>query len=194
MPFSNWTASLINEIYSIQRDRKLIIVVAYIDRYLNKKIIGFIKDMLNFGVLFQINASAFFDRKRRNDALVMLKNREIHFIASDCHNMTVRPPRLREAYDVIEHIKMADLILKYRQKMLATPTHYYTLSNRTICAVSYSLKARIVRLRSKLQSAVISLSQRFYLFYIRLSADQKHGKIIDVSSRRAREKQTADRL
>ncbi len=102
MPFDNWNPSVINEVYSIQRDRKLNVVIAHIDRYLSKKNIDYIEDMLCFGILFQCNASAFLERKQRKEVLNMLKNREIHFIASDCHNMTVRPPRLCEAYKVIE--------------------------------------------------------------------------------------------
>lgn len=102
MPFADWTASVINEVYSIQRDRKLQVVIAHIDRYLSKKNIDYIEDLLRFGVLFQINASAFLDKNCRNEALRMLKNRSVHFVASDCHNMASRPPKLGEAYAVIE--------------------------------------------------------------------------------------------
>ncbi len=102
MPFCDWTKSVINEVCSIQRDRKLQVVIAHIDRYMSKKNIEYMEDMLRLGVLFQINASAFLDKKRRNEALNMLKNKKVHFVASDCHNMTSRSPKLAEAYGVIE--------------------------------------------------------------------------------------------
>ena len=102
MPFCDWTQSVINEVSSIQRDRKLQVVIAHIDRYMSKKNIDYMDDMLRLGTLFQINASAFLDKKRKNTALNMLKSRTVHFVASDCHNMTSRPPKLRDACEVIE--------------------------------------------------------------------------------------------
>lgn len=102
MPFCDWTDSIINEVYSIQRDRKLTVVMAHIDRYISRKNMKYISDLLYFGVLAQVNASAFIEKKRRKEALNMLQNRDVHFLGSDCHNMAVRPPRIREACDVIE--------------------------------------------------------------------------------------------
>ncbi len=102
MPFCDWTKSVINEVCSIQRDRKLQVVIAHIDRYMSKKNIEYMEDMLRLGVLFQINASAFLDKKRKNTALNMLKNRTVHFVASDCHNMIARTPKLLDAYEIIE--------------------------------------------------------------------------------------------
>ncbi len=102
MPFGDWTRSVINEVCSIQRERKLQVVIAHIDRYMSQKNVDNIEDMISLGMLFQINASAFLDKKRKNAALAMLKNRIVHFVASDCHNMTARPPKLRDAYEVIE--------------------------------------------------------------------------------------------
>ena len=41
----------------------------------------------------------FFSKKR---ALSLLKKQKIHFLGSDCHNLTTRQPDLFKAYDVIE--------------------------------------------------------------------------------------------
>lgn len=102
MPFCDWTASVINEVFSIQRDRKLQVVIAHIDRYFSRKNIEYIEEMVSFGIKLQINADAFLNRKCKWKVLNMLKMGYIHYIASDCHNMTSRPPRLTEAYAVIE--------------------------------------------------------------------------------------------
>lgn len=115
MPFCDWTASMINEVYSIQRDRNLQVVIAHIDRYISRKNLKLVEDMLDFGIMFQINASAFLDKKQKNNALNMLKNRMVHFIASDCHNMTARPPKLSEAYEVIEK-KLGSGYLKWLEQ------------------------------------------------------------------------------
>ncbi len=120
MPFCDWTYSIINEVYSIQRDRKLDVIIAHIDRYLTRKNKSFLEDMLDFGIKFQINASAFFDKKRRKDALQLLESKKVHFVASDCHNMISRPPKLSDAFDVIENKLGKEYInwLQYTEKSI----------------------------------------------------------------------------
>ena len=102
MPFYDWTASVVNEVLSIQRDRNLKVIVAHIDRYFGTKSMAYIEELRQNGILFQINANAFLDRKRRNEALRLLRNQTAQFVASDCHSMELRPPRLDEAFAVIK--------------------------------------------------------------------------------------------
>lgn len=102
MPFYDWTPSVVGEVLSIQRDRNLKVIVAHIDRYFGTKSIKYMEALRQNGVLFQINASAFLDRRRRNEALHLLRDHTAQFVASDCHNMEIRPPRLDEAFAVIE--------------------------------------------------------------------------------------------
>lgn len=102
MPFYDWTASVVNEVLSIQRDRKLKVIVAHIDRYFGTKSMAYIEELRQNGILFQINANAFLDRKRRKEALRLLRNQTAQFVASDCHSMELRPPRLDEAFAVIK--------------------------------------------------------------------------------------------
>jgi protein-tyrosine phosphatase len=58
--------------------------------------------LYNNGILMQVNASFFCELWTRRTAVSMLWNRGIHFIGSDCHNLTSRPPRLGKAFDYIE--------------------------------------------------------------------------------------------
>ena len=102
MPFGEWTPSVVNEVYSLQRDRKLQVVIAHIDRYFSRNNLKYTEGMRSFGIMFQLNADVFFDRKRKSTALKMLESKAVDFIASDCHNMTSRPPMLTEAYTVME--------------------------------------------------------------------------------------------
>ena len=102
MPFSEWTASVVKEVCSIRRDRQLRVVIAHIDRYFGVGgVSGRMEDLLRSGVLFQLNAGVFLDRRRRGAALELLEDRAAHFVASDCHNTKTRAPRLDEAYSVI---------------------------------------------------------------------------------------------
>ena len=54
------------------------------------------------GALMQVNASFFINRKTRRRALALLKREEIHFLGSDCHNLTLRPPKYAEAVKIIK--------------------------------------------------------------------------------------------
>ena len=108
MPFCDWTPFVVREVMSIRRDRSLRVVIAHIDRYLSAKNSGYFEDLHRNGVLFQLNASALLDRKRRAAALELLESHIVQFIGSDCHNMQTRAPKLREAYDVVEKKLGAD--------------------------------------------------------------------------------------
>jgi protein-tyrosine phosphatase len=59
---------------------------------------------LNLGCYVQVTAQSFlgrFGKKAQRFAEMLLDNNCVHFVASDAHNVTSRPPRLREAYDVV---------------------------------------------------------------------------------------------
>lgn len=115
MPFYDWTASVVDEVLSIQRDRDLKAIVAHIDRYFGTKSIKYMEELRQNGILFQINASAFLDRRRRNEALRLLRDQTAQFVASDCHNMDSRPPRLDEAFAVIEKKLGSEYLQKLKE-------------------------------------------------------------------------------
>jgi protein-tyrosine phosphatase len=50
----------------------------------------------------QVNANSFIAMSTRRKVLSLLKKGCLHFIGSDCHNMKSRPPKLLEAYALIE--------------------------------------------------------------------------------------------
>ena len=53
-------------------------------------------------VLCQINAGAVLHSNTRKQALRLIKEGYVHVLSSDTHNMNKRPPRLLEAYELIE--------------------------------------------------------------------------------------------
>lgn len=103
MPFYDWTSSVINEVISISRVRRLQVVIAHIDRYLGTKSTKYIDELSRAGVMFQLNASSLADKRLRGASLKLIKKQIVSFVASDCHNMETRPPQLGEAYEVIEN-------------------------------------------------------------------------------------------
>ncbi len=61
-------------------------------------------DWLHLGVLVQVTANSILGdmgKKAQRMALELLEKRQVHFIATDAHNTSSRPPKLRQAYDFV---------------------------------------------------------------------------------------------
>lgn len=102
MPFSKWTESDIKEIIDIAGQGQITLVLAHIERYISFQKKEVLQRLLDNDVLFQSNASFFKSGFSSFKAMRMLKNNQIHFIGSDCHNMTDRAPNIGKAFLSIE--------------------------------------------------------------------------------------------
>ncbi len=111
MPFRRWTDYEINEIYDISNRAGIVVVLAHIERYLKYQKPAVLQALINSGVLIQCNASFFTAGITSFKAFKMLKNNQIHFIGSDCHNLTTRPPDMNAALGAIAK-KLGDGFLK----------------------------------------------------------------------------------
>lgn len=101
MPMTKWTDYTVNELIELANTRSLKLVMAHIERYIRMQDNRVLGKLLENSILIQANAS-FFDRfATRKKAVRMLESGCIHFIGSDCHNLTSRPPKLEFAYDLI---------------------------------------------------------------------------------------------
>jgi protein-tyrosine phosphatase len=63
-----------------------------------------LKDWLRAGVLIQVTADSLTGHKGRSAermAHQLLADRWVHFLATDAHNLTSRPPRIRQAHDLV---------------------------------------------------------------------------------------------
>ena len=61
-------------------------------------------DWLRGGVLIQVTAGSVVGRMGRHAERMahdLLANRWVHFLATDAHNVTSRPPKMREAFEVV---------------------------------------------------------------------------------------------
>lgn len=98
MPFDNWTDRIVQEVCEIPAKRGLQPVIAHVNRYRNKGQLGkYGQFLLREGILFQCNADAFDKLFSRNWTLKALRKGQIHFLGSDCHNCTARPPKIAAA-------------------------------------------------------------------------------------------------
>ena len=103
MPFGAWSDYVVEDICEIPIQLGLIPVLAHVNRYPGRDQFPKYKDvLLAGGVYFQCNTEAFFTFRSRRWALELLKKGYIHFLGSDSHNLTTRPPRWTEARAVVE--------------------------------------------------------------------------------------------
>lgn len=101
MPVAKWTEYMIKELIELSRTRGLIIVMAHIERYMAFQSKKDIERLIDSGILMQVNAGFFQKLGTRHKAMNLLASGKIHFLGSDCHNMTLRPPNIDAAYSLI---------------------------------------------------------------------------------------------
>lgn len=101
MPECRWSEFAIRELTDIACGGRIIPVLAHIERciFLQKKEVLF--RLLHNGVLMQTNAEFLNGFLSRSKAVKLLKNNQLHFIGSDCHNMQSRPPDIGKAYQTV---------------------------------------------------------------------------------------------
>jgi protein-tyrosine phosphatase len=75
--------------------------MAHIERYLGMQDNQMIKQLCENCIRIQVNASFFNRIGSRKKAIKLLESGYVHFIGSDCHNMTTRSPKIGEAYELI---------------------------------------------------------------------------------------------
>ena len=102
MPICRWTQRMLDEVCELRSRRRIQPILAHVERYLSFQPAGVVAQLCNRGVWMQANASFFTRWQTSRRALGMLNRREIHFIGSDCHNLTTRRPNMGEAAVKIE--------------------------------------------------------------------------------------------
>lgn len=100
MPYGPWTPRMIEEVCDLHILQGVIPVLAHVDRY-RGQFTKYMSDFMQHDVLFQCNAEAFLNWRTRGWALELLREGALHFLGSDCHNLTTRAPRMAQATQVI---------------------------------------------------------------------------------------------
>ena len=103
MSISKWTEYTVREIEELALSRDITVVLAHIERYLKFQSNETWERLYGNGVLMQVNASFFTNFTTKRKALTYLENGRIHFIGSDCHNLTSRAPRIGKAFEIINN-------------------------------------------------------------------------------------------
>lgn len=103
MPMGTWTDSMCRELADIREKQGLTPIIAHIDRYIGFFRTHSIMDKLeHLPILIQANASFFTRLSTRELAIRLLREKRIHLLGSDCHNLTTRAPNLLDAVRLIE--------------------------------------------------------------------------------------------
>lgn len=102
MPTCKWTEYVIKEVIDISSTMGLYVVLAHVERFIMFQSDEILERLLSSGIYFQVNAEFFTRRLTRRKAFKMLKNQQIFFLGSDCHNLTDRSPDIGEALALIE--------------------------------------------------------------------------------------------
>lgn len=92
MPFQQWSDRMVGDVLELNDRRGTQIVLAHIERYMAMQRPRIWELLRAGGVLMQSNVSFFASWKTRHKAMNMLKQGQIHFLGSDCHNMSSRRP------------------------------------------------------------------------------------------------------
>lgn len=90
-------------------------VIAHIERYHKRnKGFRFIKKLIRFGCVIQVNTSSIIDSKYRKLVIRYMKLGLIDVLGSDCHSIGKRPPIISEAQDIITR----ELGTEYYRKLI----------------------------------------------------------------------------
>ena len=102
MPMSSWTEYMVRELFEMSGRYCIQIVLAHIDRYLTlqKQVVW--DRIIESGILMQANASFFTSLASKRKALALLREGNIQFVGSDCHNVATRPPQIGKAFEIIQ--------------------------------------------------------------------------------------------
>ena len=107
MPFTEWQEYWVREVQDLALGGEFTILMAHIERYYARKPRQVWDRLLELDVLMQANADYFLQQdsifrfRNRNSAVKLLREGRIHLLGTDTHNLTSRPPRMKEARDVI---------------------------------------------------------------------------------------------
>lgn len=133
----SWKKEILWYLERLTNHYGVIPIIAHIERYRPvRRKSRWIKRLRDLGCIIQCNAEFIIQKKTRRRAFRYLKKGYIDVLASDCHNVKQRPPRIAEAYEIVRS-RFGEELCQHlgdhsRQivdgKMLQSKVHYLILS------------------------------------------------------------------
>lgn len=97
-----WEDRIYRSIERLKNYYNIIPVIAHVERYPRLKSRG-ITQLRELGCSIQLNAQSVLGPRNRKKAMTYLKKGYIDVIGSDCHDLLLRPPCIREAMELIRN-------------------------------------------------------------------------------------------
>lgn len=105
LPFASWGKDVIRDIRNMVCARGITPILAHIERYLHLQKKQMLYEVLDQGVLVQMNAEALLHWRSRGKARKMLAQNTVQLLGSDSHNMKDRAPNLGKAVQELKKTK-----------------------------------------------------------------------------------------
>ena len=102
MPFVSWSEKIFDELQIFQNYSGLQVVLAHVERYRSIQSRAIYEELFAQPFYFQMNAEAFSSFSTRRLAMKLIERDRLHFLGTDCHNTTSRPPNMDAAKKAIE--------------------------------------------------------------------------------------------
>lgn len=102
MPFDAWSEKIFEELVTFQYSSGLQIILAHVERYRDIQSRSIYEKLFEQPFYFQCNAEAFSGFFTRRLALRLMDRGQLHFLGTDCHNTTTRPPNMDVAKNAVE--------------------------------------------------------------------------------------------
>lgn len=102
LPMGPWNNRFIDQLYHLLGSCGMTPVIAHYDRYMYLQKRAHLEEILDMSVPIQLSASCLLEPAMKRDALKLIRHRQVHMIASDCHDCSLRKPNLAAAMKVVE--------------------------------------------------------------------------------------------
>lgn len=101
LPYSKITPQIVSDVEEIIEVHQITPIIAHAERYLRFTSFYSLTSILELDVLSQVNCDSLLKFGSRRNACKLIKEGYIHLLGSDAHNMSSRPPRMKEAFKFI---------------------------------------------------------------------------------------------
>ena len=119
LSYTQWTSQQVEEVASLSLDRGYQVILAHPERFSHMR--SYWNDMerlMSLPLALQINADSLIHWSSRKLALSLLSHAQSPLVASDCHNLTSRPPRLEKARLVVSKKLGVDILTRIDETAL----------------------------------------------------------------------------
>ena len=104
MPFCEWNDFQVEEVTALTLDLGYQLVLVHPERFLfSKNNRRRLERLMELPIGLQVNAGSLLHWQTRKTALHILRETDCPLLGSDAHNLTTRPPNIKEGRSVIEH-------------------------------------------------------------------------------------------